>query len=195
MSLLKNTELLTAAQNLREAEREYKKAWGEIKRTDLLDADRFWEIFENFEKIVADRLRCHGDRKYVSREACDEFFRQGCVNEIQVSFDELVLFSNNWSEISAELNKSLCTVVETKSDDGFSDLCDSLPLTGRDTVAKLLYSDNLTHNNVYELVLESELCDLIWTGENYFGMFLQNQAKKWYVIRSKYEPQKKQSLV
>lgn len=180
MSLFDREDLSAQAGVVRKAKEEYVRLWYKFSSGIALHPDRFWEILEEFKTIVISRL----NSKYTSRESCDELFRQAAVGELEVSFDELVGFSNNWSKIDNLLRTSLTTIIETKSDDGFGDLCDSLPLVGREIVSRLFTPAGMYEKDVFYLVGRSGLRSYIWDGENYFGMNLDQAAQKRYIYES-----------
>lgn len=186
MSIFNNDDLRLAAQNLNDAKVAFRDRWNTHRADtngELLDPDRFWDIWDKFAATVGKCLELRGKRE-ASKAACDELFRLQAVNELDATFDELLQFINNWDAISSALHSVLWEVVEDKSDDGYGDLTDSLPLVGREGVAKLLNGDAKDNNDVKDIITQQNdgMLDYIWNGENYFSMFLGDAAKKWYPL-------------
>ena len=190
MSIFDNKTLQTAAKKLRDAEARYEKVWvdAHVKEGEQLDPDTFWAVMDVFVKIVQSRLNMvHFGESNASLLACDELFRQCATKEHDFTFDQLLGFGHTWDELSSELHRVLFDIVTGKGDDGYGDLCDSLPLAGRDAITVLLKpSENgIDHNNAVRGQIPDNFRRYIWDGENYFGMHLGDAAKKWFKIMSR----------
>lgn len=194
MRIVDQLELNKVAKIKIEADQAYNKAWATARDSTLrLPVDRFWEIMDTFGSYILNTGK-HDIIKY----ACDELFRQ-CITDtlviggVPVTFDELVSFIENWQAVTAALHQTLFDIVSDKGDDGYSDLCDNLPLIGRRGVAFLLGLDPNTNDNntVIKAIKDgrpsgcvpSEWLKLIWDGENYWRMFLEGEAKRRYPYR------------
>lgn len=206
MSILDNVALNKAAKAKAKAESNYEKAWRRARTdTPRLDVDRFWDIMEYFrEKVLYDRYDA-------SKYATDELFRRCIcdqleVNGTKVTFDELVMFLENYNAVEAALRDALWEVVTDKSDDSYGDLCDSLPIVGREGVAKLLSaSPDFGHDNNTVISVIDESCPkdfdpakwrkFIWDGENYFEMMFEEAAQTRYVHEARDHKPREESLV
>ena len=198
MSLLDNAALNLAARAKDKANTEYHETWLQATaNVERLDVNRFWAILELWKSSILNL-----DRHDVSKYACDELFRQCICDDLivrgkslaqgggKVTFDELVRFIENYEAITAALHDYLFDVVEGKGDDSYGDLCDGLPLIGREGVKLLLSMDNNHENNPAVEGIIRDNCgkhdadkwtDMIWNGENYWRMFLGDEAERRYV--------------
>lgn len=191
MSIFDRRELNKVANDKVAVEEAYDKAWVTARElTPRLPVDRFWEIMEILRSDILDV-----DRYYASKYACDELFRRCVINQLvvggtPVTFDELVSFIESWQAVTAALIETLFNVVNNKSDDGYNDLCDSLPLIGRKGVTFLLSLDaDNNDSDTVKMAIKNDRplgCEkgiwmnLIWEGENYWRMYLEDEAKRRY---------------
>lgn len=195
MNILDRAALNNLARKKLEAEKAYREAWDKARETtERLDVDRFWAIMDLWKSSV---IRMGRD----SKQACDELFRQCVCGELivrgktraagggKVTFDELVRFIENYEAITSALYGHLFDVVDGKGDDSYGDLCDSLPLVGREGVKDLLALRNDQENNEAVVSIieyncvghdKDEWVHFIWDGENYFRMFLEDEARRRY---------------
>ena len=190
MSIFDQRRLNQVANNKVAVDQAYHEAWVTARESTLrLPVDRFWEIMETLRSSILDV-----DRFDAYKYTCDKLFHlciRGdlVVNGMPVTFDELVSFIENCQAVTAALHETLSDIVTDKSDDGFSDLCDSLPLIGRQGVAFLLALDSPHVNKTIILEIKNHhppgcsmdgWLKLIWNGENFWRMHLENEAKSLY---------------
>lgn len=186
MSIFDNTTLHRLAAAKFKADEAYEDAWSR-KQVELMHPDRFWPILDAFVKIVGNRDLNQRD---ASKNACDELYRRCVCGELQgVTFDDLIQFNANWNALSSELHTALFNTVTGKGDDSYGDLCDSLPLIGRENVTRLLNDGTLTNDDIVDIIENSRPIgtnkdvwrEFVWEGENYFTMFLEDEARERFV--------------
>lgn len=212
MRIFDNEQLSAAAKKLRDAEDRYEKVWTQVRVTyaTRLDPEVFWSIAARFIRIVQERLgMTHFGSSNASKMAAEELFRQNATGEHNFTFDQLLGFAHTWDELSSELHRILNDIVTDKGDDGYGDLCDSLPLAGRNAIAKLLEPAKYGIKNnagVRAIIRSHAINDLvyvkaspwqnyIWDGENYITTVLEDAAKKWFKIESRDHKPRKEVFV
>lgn len=196
MSLLDNATLNLAARAKQKASDDYHNAWIQAtSNIERLPVDRFWAILEYWKKEII-----YLGRHDVSKYACDELFRRCIcdqleVDGVKVTFDELMSFIENYEAVTSALHNHLFYIVEGKGDDSYGDMCDSLPLIGREAVKQLLeleagddFEERYDNASVEKIIRanrgkheEKAWYNFIWHGENYFRMFLGDEAERRYV--------------
>jgi hypothetical protein len=205
VSILDDNNLNTLARKKSSLDYEYHEAWkAATANTRRLDVNRFWAILELFRTDIL--VLNHGD---ASKHACDELFRLCACNELMVcgksraaggglvTFDDLVRFIENYTAVVAALYDHLHGIVQGKSDDAYSDLCGNLPLIGREGVRALLEMSPVETANeeIVQLITDNDpghhgWYEFIWYGENYFCMFLDEEAERRYVSEAcQHDPQ------
>ena len=99
-------------------------------------------------------------------------------------------------KIKGKLYKPMGEFIHDRGDDGFGDLMDSFFLAGPSIVGQIL--DGLFCDGDYEEVyrLTTKQCspkivNLIWDGENYFGMSLEKASKTFFRNAEIYKEEKK----
>jgi hypothetical protein len=166
---------------LHTAQENFDVAWDNFYKSivPLLDPlDRFWQIVDS----LKDRLvNCDFNAKAAIRE----MFRLSQVSgpgRKEFSFSELVQFAKTWDELSGNLYEPLFEVITGKSDDGYGDLLDSLPLAGKVIYEQCLKGQIKNNQDLLDKIHSQEnshhLPDFIFNGENYFAMNLMDTAKK-----------------
>ncbi len=190
MSIFDQRRLNQVANNKVAVDQAYHEAWTDARVSTIrLPVDRFWNIVETLRSSILDV-----DRFDAYKYACNELFRlcvRGdlVVGGTLVTFDELVSFMENWQAVTAALHETLFDIVTDKGDDGYSDLCDALPLIGRQGVAVLLALDSTANDMIVIGVIrgqspglsgKSTWLNLIWDTEGYWSMNLENQARDRY---------------
>lgn len=203
MSILKLNGLARIKQAADEA---YHEAWvASRSTTKRLPTDRFWAIMAFFRRFIVSL-----DQSDPSRGGCDELFRRVITNDMvicgrAVTFDELVSFIENWTAVTDALHKHLFDIMTDKGDDSYGDLCDNLPLIGRFGVRHLLKLSPGSFDNksvIKHIDAENPGKDpdkwreFIWNGENYWCMFLDNEAERRFVQEAcNHNPEESESLV
>lgn len=85
-------------------------------------------------------------------------------------------------EIKSQAGEALYDIVKAKGDDDYGDLIDSIFLAGPNVVGKIL-SRNYKDEETLKADIKSQcgeiVFNIIWNGENYFSMRLEEVAKKF----------------
>lgn len=180
---------------LQSATKAYDEAWRiNFNKIKILPMPRFWEMVVLFRQEVVRRL----GPKFDSRKAVDEFFRipqaadhtavwdgrQWLKSKSPYTFEEAVQFARTWEEVKGPLYDKLFNIIEGKGDDSYGDLLDALPLAGQKFYERCLAGKFYNCDDFIELLKaeDDKLFDTIYEGENYFEMFLEEEAKRRYVF-------------
>lgn len=167
------------------------------RRMQGLYGDRFWQLLSVFQDEVR-AFRFVMRRSDGVARAADEFFRKPYAGHFQASsgktvpeysFDEAVQFARTWTEIVNRLYPALVGVVTNRSDDTFGDLLDSLPLLGRELVAKAVEGEFGKMRQLVRAV--SVKCQelevpsaFVLHGENYVASSLYEAARDYFARRA-----------
>ena len=157
-----------------------------------LTTDRFWMLAPVFTGCVF-TFRFGYGRTNGAENAADEFFRKARVRdfrclaseiEVRYSLDEAISFAKTWSKLKNRLYRPLFDVVTERSDDGYGDLLDSLPLAGRDVVDMAINRQYTSEPHFIQCVRDAcskreqdDLANFILQGENYIAMHLYDAAR------------------
>ena len=165
---------------LQAAQEKFDTAWNNFYKhtVPLLDLARFWQIVDSLKNRL---INCD----FNAEAAIQEMFRLSQVpssTRKEFSFSELVQFAKTWDELSGNLYEPLFEVITGKSDDGYGDLLDSLPLAGKVIYEQCLKGQIKNNQDLLDKIHSQEnshhLPDFIFNGENYFAMNLMDTAKK-----------------
>ena len=185
------TYLTETARQLSEAKQAYEAAFRDhfVHEVTLLVADRFWELQSVLAREVRQFYFVYGRTNGIEM-AAEELCRKPLANDYHClgdgvvpsySLEEAVRFAKHWEDLKRRLYQPLFDVVEDRSDDGYSDLLDALPLAGRDIAEKALAREFANHGQFERAVKKAcpddWLSGLILNGENYIGMRLYDAAK------------------
>ena len=143
------------------------------------------------------------------KQAAWEIFRKALCGEGDLKSGELIMFAKTYESMKSRLYQSLFDIIEDKSDDGYSDLLDNLPLVGQELFMALERKDygsshkirEEMHNAIDPLVKKAfPLGDFnrdkqeemvlrvratIWHGENYHSSSLRDAAQKYIACTAK----------
>lgn len=95
--------------------------------------DKFWQMMDIFRGCVNQSCIMYG-RTNGAEDACDELFRKAMTGESQrlgafsYTMLEAIGFAKKYNEISDRIATAIGEADWDRGDDGFGDLCDSLPL-------------------------------------------------------------------
>jgi hypothetical protein len=171
--------ITSAAQSLIEAQVIFDRAWDKyFNGIETLSRARFWEMVP----YLVGNLE-YGQKKLNSDNACREFFRKSEYDE-RYSFEEAVRFTKTWQVYKSDLydSKAFGQINFGKSDDSYGDLIDGLPLAGGEFVGRCLVGDFEGNTDFVESLKKvTSLAKHIYNGENYFGMFLEDYAKEYFL--------------
>jgi len=171
--------ITSAAKSLSEAQINFDKEWHKyFASIPLLDRKRFWEL-------VPHLISNLDVRDFDSKKACREFVRKSECEE-NYTFDEAMRFSRAWDAYKSDLHSSQMfdEINFGKSDDGYGDLIDSLPLAGAEFMGRCLVGDFAGNKDFFEaLVQVTPFAKQIYDGENYFGVFLEDSVKEFFLYR------------
>jgi len=205
------TNVSQAARDFRRAQETYHEEFKNYFRSQVepLDVDRFWQLQPVFVQLVCD-YRFGYDRTNGVEQAAEEFFRKPYAGDFKsyggpdvpvYSLDEAVRFARTWEQITEQLHQPLFDVDTDRSDDGYGDLLDTLPLTGRAVVDHALKTGDapgsgFTNNAEIERAVSRacvkdgwpRLAGLILQGENHIGMFLAEAAENYFALSTAQEP-------
>lgn len=198
------TELITdliglnkAARDLSDATETYEDLWSKAQQVlHPLDPSKFEVMLTHFHDCFS--WHVWTDR-YPSKTATYEFFRRQAIDQ-EWTLHDMCCFVYHWDAIVDGLHGHLFEIVTDKGDDGYGDLCDSLPLIGRDALKRLfdLKEGFANNNDVVQIIKEAcpeepksfkgsgnkwenHWKDFIWRGENYFRMHMNEVAREWYL--------------
>ena len=198
--------LIDAAKNILEAKRAFRDESAKFfYNSPEMTPKRFWEIMEEYRSLVIGAIRSK-DRNNESKQAASELMRRAWKGS-QVGHAANTFKPNSLHEMTAftrrygELTDAIATALDNgkmkldRTDDPFSDLCDSLPLAGKAVCDKILAGKYML-----VAVLEAEvtkaayaatekvagglpddvepLCTFILEGENYNDMALRTALKE-----------------
>ncbi len=170
--------ITSAAKSLNEAQIVFDKAWHKyFDEIEPLSRKRFWELMPCFISNL--------DKDFNSEKACREFVRKSEYSDESYTFDEAVRFARAWDAYKSDLrNSEFSNIKFGKGDDSCGDLIDSLPLAGPEFMGRCLVGDfsGLTEFCV-ELAAASKFSKQIYNGENYFGMFLEDSVKEFFLYQ------------
>jgi len=164
---------LEVQNKLKELEGEFESAYNRfmesVERFDLSDS-KFWEIVQHLAKKVL--------QGYSVENACHNVF-QSCTSE---QFLDNLRAIKTIEYIKKELYFSLMDY-HPGSDDGYSDFLDSVFLAGPNFIAKAFKADFYSTEEVQKIIqseVGNELFLVIWKGENYWRMNLEDKSKIWF---------------
>ena len=169
------------------AEDQYENAWDNFLETvPALENDRFWKMVDSLRDLIVKlSVGKYAINKHVIKQGVSEFFRLAQVKNTFYNFDEAIQFIKNWSKVKTELHEKLFGVITDKSDDGYNDFIDSLPLAGQGVYNNCVNKKYKNGNQIFEyltLQVSESYAKIIMFGENYFEMSLRDEAKN----RAKY---------
>ena len=187
--------LKQAASDFRVAQQAYHAAFRAFfDGLPALQDDRFWQLQPLLVQEVG-QFRFKYGRTNGVEQAAQELFRKPLADNVAAgsqggcgySLHEAVGFAKAWEGFRRRLYRPLFDVVEDRSDDGYGDLLDGLPLAGRQVVDGALAGEFGNHRQ-FEQAVESAcqttpgLAELILQGENYLAMHLFEAGQAAFVM-------------
>lgn len=156
--------------------------------------DEFWALLEKLRGTLQQR------KLKDSEHGCNEFVRSLCFDkthawpacanmndkelaeaEIQ-SWTTAARFLASYNRLVARLSKRLDQMPGLeRGDDGFGDLCDSMPLAGREVADGILKEDIETYKQL-EAAIPEEWRKFALFGENYIATYIMQALTKYYAI-------------
>lgn len=178
--------VLEAAKQFNQASEAFEVAW------EMLMDD--WEVPEDFKfwDYVAllrgqiESLRCRDSLKFALVPGVLEFYRLALVQPEVYDIEAGISLAVGWTEVRDQLYEACQNLVEDKSDDSYSDLCDSLPFAGQEFVEDVL-SGEIDDAKTFRAELRRQLLtedwfNFVYDGENYVASTLEDQAKRIFLI-------------
>jgi hypothetical protein len=154
-----------------------------------------WTLLELFRQKVELFVFQYDHRDLGIRDAAREIFRLELVGEAAYSFEDAMGFVKWYSQLKSSIAQAIGHLYEFH-DDGFSDLCDSYPLAGRELVDRALATHPTSTKPrrdgfLDEAELHEELLarrgarwqKLICRGANYVGAALEIACKHYFLHR------------
>ena len=160
-----------------------------VKMTDEV----FWALVGRLVGEIAQFQKRHGGDAV--KHACDELVRYECFNQVTTfgrpmldesaeaditskAWEKMALFARRYGELVAKLHHKLSDLPGLeRGDDGFGDLCDSLPLAGAEVIKAIFNGDVANYEQLAAAVslpgtgLKRPI-PFILEGENYVRMML-----------------------
>lgn len=184
-------EAMRAAIKVNEAESAFREAFKELWQTIPrmpLDGGQFWCIMSDFRRIYGRSLSLCGPRG-ASEHACDEFVRQS-VNEERRhrTLGDCMKFTRQWDLLTDKMYQPLFNVIKSKNDDSYGDFLDAFPLAGKEVIDRALTTGNKgfeVESDITDALSKDNHRKIIWEGENYFRMNLEDACRKFYLYGAK----------
>ena len=185
-----------AAQQFRAAQASYQAAFrAYFDELAPLADPQFWQLQPIFTEEVC-RFRFRYGRTQGVEQAAEELFRRplaaacgaGNENRCDYSLEDATRFAKAWEGLRRRLYRPLFDIIEDRSDDGYGDLLDALPLAGAGVVEAALQGALANHQQFEHAVREAcqrcpQLANLILEGENYVGMHLYDAAQQAFALQ------------
>ena len=189
-------DLNQAAQQFRAAQACYQAAFrAYFDELAPLSDEQFWQLQPIFTEEVC-RFRFRYGRTQGVELAAKELFRKPLAsmcgdsegNRCDYSLPDATRFAKAWEGFRQRLYRPLFDVVEDRSDDGYGDLLDALPLAGAGVVTAALQGELASHQELEQAVHDAsqkcpKLGNLILEGENYVGMHLYDAALRAFALQ------------
>lgn len=188
-------EIKAAAKEYLIAAARFDRAWDEYCSTiEPLSDERFFALLPLFRAEI-EKFQFRYARTDGVEVAGREFYRKTVTgeNEGQYTFEEALHFAKAYDRMYSRLDQALHEIVDECSDDGYSDLCDSLPLADEETVKRSLRShpmsdrprrDGFLNNDEFDEALRGlgdEWYRFIRRGENYVRDGLRRAARYYWL--------------
>lgn len=184
-----------AAKVMLKAKSEFAKCWIHFWSTvqPLNDTDGFRIL----DVLIAQVQRYYFDYKRHDvgiKHAANEVFRLVAVGQAEYTMEDALQFVKWYSRTKNLIGQAIADLYDYHGD-SFSDLCDALPLAGKDIVRRCLatdpeskkpkrdgFLDSFEIPTAVEEKLGKEWRKLICTGENYVASALEHEARKWWLF-------------
>jgi hypothetical protein len=187
-------DLISAAKALLLAKARFNRQWlcYWLKHLQPCDEATFSRLLAAYRGFVEQFVFRYQRRDVGVEQASGELFRQASTGEASWTWEEAAGFVKFYEGLYNQLGTALPHLFEFHGD-GFSDLCDSLPLAGEEVVRRSLASHPRSHRPRREGFLdEAELNDAVnalgpqWSsfilrGENYVRSALRAACKQYWL--------------
>lgn len=167
-----------------EADTEYRSVFGHyILEFEPLDIEQFWGVMsrlvKNIDSSFSVKTACHNLMcTFVYSSAMSEV--AGWPDEPTPAWESAARFFARYQKITSDLcDKCWKMPGLERSDDGYGDLMDALPLAGREIV-KGIMEDDIANYKQLEACVPGPLRDFILNGENYIVISLEDALRKAY---------------
>jgi hypothetical protein len=152
------------------------------------DDEKGFAILDQFRKHVETFVFGYGRKDVGVKHAADELFRLTATGQADYTYDEALAFVVWYDQLKGRIENSIGHLFDFHGD-SFGDLCDSLPLAGREIVERCLASHKKSGKRREGFLNEDEISQAItsdkWrnfcNGENYVEMALSTQAENWFL--------------
>jgi hypothetical protein len=177
-----------------------------IHNVEPLPEEEFWTLLPKLQNDITTFIKLKRDTKV----GCNEFVRYSCFCSIPYNFSwdskpeddrnrnlkgwkTAAQFLTSYRKLTSKIYKAIDKMSGLeRGDDSFGDLCDSLPLAGKDVISKILSKDIVTYKHLdraldtacYMTNSEMDMVEkwkkFILHGENYICMSLENALTEYY---------------
>lgn len=166
------------------------------KRTNIQLNEKFWEMLSELRSLYFST-----QWTYLNVEKCsDEFVRRSLFKV--GDYENMMRFVVSYDKLKECLRPILWDVAEDYGDDGFGDLVDSIPLSGRSCLMAILNGEVSNMKQLESCVEESVVPGSIWAnnsndgtykspvsfvirGENYISMHLNDELRRRFYSAGK----------
>lgn len=183
----KEQQVVHAAQSVefaREVYDDYLRKYFEDLGELSLEEDRFWELLNRFSEFVRKELCVDRGAQGNERPAAEKFLSEAMAAENGLgSFEELVRFSNAYSKLQCLMAEKLEPMEMDKSDTMFGELCEGLPLAGRELVMAILDEEFDDYEDLHRAVRHQTgewFGHVILNGENFLYFSLETALYRAY---------------
>lgn len=177
---------IEAARNLQQAKqayddsvRDYFVSLGEFS----WEEPTFWGLLEKYTAAVRDH-QATGAPEDSAIHAASELCRMALASENSEStFEDVVKFDNTYSALQQTIHEALEEIDTDRSDDRLSDLCENLPLAGRDIITRVLqggFEDGEALESAVRRAVGDKFAHFILEGENFLGLWLYKTIVRKY---------------
>lgn len=140
-----------------------------------LDDDNFFDLLGGLQSALQYR------RLKDSKHGCEEFVRSMCFdrgrqynNDMMSGWILVARFLGDYQRLVSRLHKKLWSLPGLeRGDDGFGDLCDSLPLAGEAVITKVMDGDIANFRQLEAAIPDEAMRKFTLHGENYIRMFIE----------------------
>jgi len=184
------------------ADKEYEKAFrAHLRSFKPLDIDVFWQVLDRFQTEIINGEKAGRDiESAVHNLTCSLVYRSshgkaitGWPEDQMTAWESLARFLNRYEEVSLALSRKMSEMPNLdRSDDGYGDLMDSLPLAGKEIFTAIM-EDDIANNKQLEAAFSAiprepgleytahPLKEFVLEGENYVTSTFEKALLKSFV--------------
>lgn len=175
------TKLYGLAKKHQDARTAYEMAFDDYMENLVqpLPVAKFWIMVDQLRDLIYVRVNRGSS---MVEHGIDEFYRLAQVGQATYSFEECLQFTVRWNQAYRVLQKPLFDIVTDESDDGYSDLLDSLPFAGREFFNRCRRKQIMSGTFKQELKSATDRwLNKFICGENYIRMRLKDEGRRRFV--------------